>query len=112
MMSERCGSSISGGGYRIHQCSRAGTVERDGGRWCKTHDPERVAARQAERESRYKAKCESQDAITQEGEGLARRLGFGQVYYDALGPYSRCGYRRALIIAFEDIESLLKALGR
>jgi hypothetical protein len=43
----RCEASVAsnGFGYRPLQCSREGSVERDGKWYCKQHDPEAVAER-------------------------------------------------------------------
>lgn len=51
---EKCRAAVHDDcGVGFHQCGRKGIIERDGMLWCKTHDPEAVAARRAKQEARW-----------------------------------------------------------
>ena len=43
---------------------------------------------------------------------LLKRFGNGSVYYEASGPFSRHGYRRSVVVAFDDLDALLREIGR
>ena len=53
-----CATFYPNGSYHRSQCSRKGSVERDGKWYCKTHDPEAVKKRDEMREKRYEYKWE------------------------------------------------------
>lgn len=49
-MSEKCCEQIYNGTFRYSQCSRNGTIQRNGKWYCRQHDP---VARQEARDSRH-----------------------------------------------------------
>lgn len=110
-MSERCSRSVHNSyGVGFHQCGRAGTVERDGKLWCKTHDPEAIAAKRAAWNEKFDAEKKREADLIAEAERLCARLGVrGRIHYD--GVIAK-GYTRAVVIAFGDADRLAKELGR
>ena len=66
-MTERCSQKMFADWHRS-QCSRNAKVERNGRWYCTQHDPERVAAKNEERDERWAAEREArhlaQDAST------------------------------------------------
>ena len=99
-------------GSRSYACSRRGAVERDGKWYCRQHDPDSVQAQRAASDAAYRARCQEQDRIHAEGVALLKRFGKGSVYYESSGPFSRNGYRRAVVVAFDDLDALLREIGR
>lgn len=96
-------------GERVHSwgCTRAGVIDRDGKWFCRQHDPEAVKARQTARSAKWKAEQDEQKAIMSEGVHLARSLGgVGDVHFHVSRLAGESGYRRALVIPFEDVERL------
>ena len=56
-MAEWCSELVTdSSGWHRHRCRRPSKVERDGARFCTQHDPERVAAREKERQETWEAK--------------------------------------------------------
>ena len=50
----------SGGSYMGYPCGKSAKVERDGKHYCGTHDPVRVAARAAARETEFQHRWQAQ----------------------------------------------------
>lgn len=107
-----CSTTVFGERVRQWQCVRAGVVERAGKWYCRQHDPEARQARAEKREAARRVVQQREDAVEAEGRDVAARLGVAeaQVYYSNLGPLSRHGYRRYLVISFEECLRLAAAL--
>ncbi len=95
----------------FYECSKWATVQRDGKWYCGTHDPEKVKARRAKAESAYTSERNEQDRIYADAKALAQRIGVGVPYYERSFSSARgaSGYRRSLILTFDEIEKLLAA---
>ena len=106
MSEKRCAKIMDH--FRRLYCQRTGTIERDGAWWCRTHDPEAVAARDRKREEKYNAERREEDRTTADMGALATRLGCGRVYYEST--VRPRGYQRALVIAEGDVLALLARL--
>jgi hypothetical protein len=110
-MSARCSQTIYGERMNSWQCLRAGKVERSGKWYCRQHDPEAKAKRQADCDAKWKAERAAEAAIIEEGERIAARLGVSAgVYYQVSLSVRGSGYRRKLVISFEDAERLADKL--
>ena len=49
-------------GYHHYPCVKKGKVQRDGKWYCGTHDPDKVAAREAERQAKWDAELKADEA--------------------------------------------------
>lgn len=55
-------------------CSNRATVERNGKLYCTVHDPDRVAAKRAERQAAYNAARERAEKVIADASALADRM--------------------------------------
>ena len=91
-------------------CTRSATVERSGKYYCRVHDPEYKAAKEAAwNEKRRKADVQ-RDMLLKRGEELAKRIGDGSVFYNHRKPLSECPYEEALVVSFDVLERLVNEL--
>lgn len=111
-MKTRCSATVFGDRVQHWQCTRTGVVTRKGKWYCRQHDPEAVAARRRAAEDGYKARQREQDEIVATANEIASRLGCGYVLYETRPKLADSGFRRRLVITFEDAENLIRRLDR
>jgi hypothetical protein len=76
-------------------------------RWfCGVHDPERVSAREVEKQAKWVAERERVDRICASTRDLCVRLGCGHVHF------SPHGVTGNVVLERHDVEKILKELGR
>lgn len=89
MTRRNCAGSVHDG-WRFNNCSRAGSVERDGKWWCKQHDPDAVKARKDARHAKWQAHWDEMGLRRKQEEAdrlildLARKCYRQQATYDEL----------------------------
>ncbi len=96
------GSRVDFGG---HMCRKKATIERDGKPWCKLHDPERVAAKRAEREARWNAEHDAQKQVEASALALAAALGVGRPEYSTLS--GKGGYTGGIVLSAEEAQRVI-----
>jgi len=100
--------------WHSHQCSRKGVVEQDGKLYCKQHDPERIKSKREAETGKFKAQWEESRRNEADADKLIKRLGFdGSPFYlhDFRNQHDG-GYARAIVLKFEDVDNIIKALAR
>jgi hypothetical protein len=71
---ERCAASVSyNNGWRSRQCTRKGTIEEDGHKWCGQHAPSREKARQDESDRKFRARIANSPAVRLGHEYMRRK---------------------------------------
>lgn len=103
----------SGGSWNGSNCSKPPVVEVDGKSYCKIHDPAYVSPA-VTRQREVAANVATYDAaIYTEGNRLAKRLGFPTDVKTTTN-FRTFAVRpsKALVLTFEQVEALLKEVGR
>ena len=88
--------------YSSHQCNRRWTVEHDGKRYCKQHDPSVRAAKLALQQAQYRAKISAMAARRERQAALRQALGL-EAMADYLVP-------DGLTISYAEAEVLIARL--
>lgn len=89
-------------------CSSPATRQYEGKWWCFHHDPSEIKKKRTAREAKWKQEQDRDDNIRHEAHKLLKRLGVdGDVAY-----HWKLKSIEAVTISFEELEKLLKELGR
>lgn len=93
---------------RGHECGTNATIFRDEKWWCKRHDPQEFEKKMKARKEKLEQQYSADKLMQKQAEQLLKRLKVqGCVEYR----WKR-GYVDAVVITFDEVERLLKELGR
>lgn len=81
---ERCHATVIDE-YHKYRCTRRGTVERDGKRYCKQHDPVALREKREKRNAEWKERISTAQQELDRAVALIQRIGFGKIVYPRLG---------------------------
>ena len=104
-----CHEKWRGFGFSPRRCDKAAKVERDGNPYCGLHDPEKVAARRAERNAKWDRKWAVQTAAREQEASraeLQRLAGIPHLTNDELRAIVAAGGIRAVLAAMGTGETL------
>lgn len=97
--------------FHTHQCTRRGVVQREGKWYCKQHDPEKEKAKRDAQQVEWKAERDESNKNEADADKLIKRLGFGGSPYFGRRSYpDKSGYRRAIVLTFDEVERIITAL--
>ena len=89
-------------------CSSPGTRQYEGKWWCYHHDPREKEKKLKARNEKWKLEQEADNKKEVTAENLVKRLGVsGHIHHRW-----KAGYQEAIVISFDEVEKLLKELGR
>lgn len=102
-----CAAMVHGPRVQVWQCCRAASVQRDGKWYCRTHDPEAVAARRKASDDKWRREQAERDRDYEDCRAVARRLGHGTAWRsnNGIGKGVLIQYDAALQLA-EKLETL------
>ncbi len=107
-MKHSCSGRVYGGMWNSFGCSSPATREYEGKWWCFHHDPREKEKNRKARDEKYKLEQEAGDKKKDMADKLLKRLGVkGSIEYLWKG-----GCAEAIVIRFDEVEKLLKELGR
>lgn len=106
-----CSATVHGERVTDWQCLKSGVIERDGKWYCRQHDPVAKSAKREAKDREWADKRSTERAVCAEGERIAKALGVAaDVFYHSTGAYSNYGFRRRLVIDFDDCLKLIDKL--
>jgi len=107
-MKHSCSGLVYRGMWNSFGCSSPATREYEERWWCFHHDPREKEKKRKAQNEKWKLEQETDDKKKNKADELLKRLGVsGNIHYRWKG-----GCQSAIVIDFDEVEKLLKELGR